>query len=98
LDKRFPEDTVVRFNYLPALRGQIALSHNEVPKAVEFLQAATPYELGTYAVLYPAYVRGEAYLAAHHGSEAAAEFQKILNHRGIVVNDFYRRTRAPPNR
>jgi tetratricopeptide (TPR) repeat protein len=86
LDKRFPEDTVVRFNYLPALRGQIALSHNEVPKAVEFLQAAS-YELGTYAVLYPTYVRGEAYLATHHGSEAAAEFQKILDHRGIVLNE-----------
>jgi tetratricopeptide (TPR) repeat protein len=87
LDKRFPEDTVVRFNYLPALRGQIALNRNDVPKSFEFLQAATPYELGGYAGLYPAYVRGEAYLAANRGSEAAAEFQKILDHRGIVLND-----------
>ena len=87
LDKRFPEDTVVRFNYLPALRGQIALNRNDVPKSLEFLQAATPYELGGYAGLYPAYVRGEAYLAANRGSEAAAEFQKILDHRGIVEND-----------
>jgi tetratricopeptide (TPR) repeat protein len=87
LDKRFPEDTIVRFIYLPVLRGQIALSRKEIPKALEFLQAATPYELGDYAVLYPAYVRGEAFLDAHHGGEAAAEFQKILNHRGIVVND-----------
>ncbi len=87
LDKRFPEDTIVQFNYLPALRGQIALDRNGVPKAIEFLQAATPYELGVYAGLYPAYVRGEAYLAANRGSEAAAEFQKILDHRGIVVND-----------
>ena len=60
LDKRFPEDTVVWFNYLPALRGQIALNRNDVPKSLEFLQAATPYELGGYAGLYPAYVRGEA--------------------------------------
>ena len=87
LDKRFPDDTVVRFNYLPALRGQIALNRNDVSKSFEFLQAATPYELGGYAGLYPAYVRGEAYLAANRGSEAAAEFQKILDHRGIVEND-----------
>ena len=58
------------------------------------LQAATPYQLGEpgqalFAFLngYPLYVRGEAYLAARHGSEAAAEFQKILDHRGIVVNE-----------
>jgi len=87
LDKRFPEDTVVRFSYLPALRGRIALSHNDVPKAIEFLQAAIPYELGGYAGLVPAYLRGEVYIAAHRGSEAAAEFQKILDHRGIVGND-----------
>jgi eukaryotic-like serine/threonine-protein kinase len=87
LDKRFPEDTVVRFSYLPALRGRIALSHNDVPKAIEFLQAAIPYELGGYAGLFPAYLRGEVYIAAHSGSEAAAEFQKILDHRGIVGND-----------
>jgi tetratricopeptide (TPR) repeat protein len=87
LDKRFPEDTVVRFSYLPALRGRIALSHNDVPKAIEFLQAAIPYELGGYAGLFPAYLRGEVYIAAHRGSEAAAEFQKILDHRGIVGND-----------
>jgi len=87
LGKRFPLDTIVRFNYLPTLRAQLALSQNDPLKAIEFLQSASPYELGTVgnACLFPVYVRGEAYLAAHQGSEAAAEFQKILDHRGIVV-------------
>jgi len=83
LAKRFPEDTIVRFNYLPTLHAQLALTSNEPSKAIEALQAATSYELGT---LYPVYVRGEAYLAARQGSKAADEFQKILDHRGIVVN------------
>jgi eukaryotic-like serine/threonine-protein kinase len=89
LDARFPEDTIVQFNYLPNLHAQVALSRNEGSQAIESLEAATPYELGDvgYASLYPVYVRGEAYLAAHQGREAAAEFQKILDHRGIVVND-----------
>jgi hypothetical protein len=62
-------------------------------KAVEALQTAAPYELGSpgagalATALYPIYVRGEAYLASNHGGEAAAEFQKILDHRGIVVNE-----------
>jgi Flp pilus assembly protein TadD len=86
LDKTFPEDTVVRFNYLPTLHAQLALRRNDTAKAIEVLQAARPYELGDVGnfSLYPVYVRGEAYLAAHQGSEAAAEFQKILDHRGIV--------------
>ncbi len=88
LDKKFPEDTVVRFNYLPTLHAQLALRRNDTAKAIEVLQAARPYELGDVGnfSLYPVYVRGEAYLAAHQGSEAAAEFQKILDHRGIVRN------------
>ena len=87
LDKRFPENTIVRFNYLPMIRAQIALSHHDAPEAIELLQPAIPYELGAYAALDPAYVRGEAYIAEHQGNEAAVEFQKILDHRGIVVND-----------
>jgi tetratricopeptide (TPR) repeat protein len=87
LAKGFPEDTIVQFNYLPTLRAQLALSRNDASKAIEVLQAAVPYELGSYCALYPAYVRGQAYLAAHQGSEATAEFQKILTHRGIVVYD-----------
>jgi DNA-binding winged helix-turn-helix (wHTH) protein/Flp pilus assembly protein TadD len=92
--KRFPEDTVVQFNYLPTLRARIALLRSNPQQALESLQAAAPYELGLPALsfynwpnLYPIYVRGEAYLAAQKGSEAGAEFQKILDHRGIVLNE-----------
>ena len=63
-------------------------------ESIENLRAAAPYELGqtttsTYdwTALYPVYVRGEAYLAAHRSNEAAAEFQKILDHRGLVLNE-----------
>lgn len=95
LERRFPEDTAVRFNYLPVLRALLALNRSEPGKAVELLQDATPYEQGTppssfygfFGTFYPVYVRGEAYLAARRGGEAAAEFQKILDHRGIVVSD-----------
>ena len=92
LAKRFPADTVVLFNYLPTIRALLALRRNDSSKAIETLQAAAPYELGSSGTssfapsLYPVYVRGEAYLVAHQGGEAAAEFQKILDHRGIVVN------------
>jgi len=94
LNKRFPEDTVVQFNYLPTLRAKIALLRSNPQQALDAVGAAAPYELGLPAFsfynwpnLYPVYVRGEAYLAAHKGSEAAAEFQKILDHRGIVLNE-----------
>jgi predicted Zn-dependent protease len=94
LAKRFPEDTGVQLNYLPTLRAKIALLHSNPQQALDILRIAAPYELGLSAVgiynwsnLYPVYVRGEAYLAAHQGNEAAAEFQKILDHRGIVLNE-----------
>jgi len=89
LAERFPEDTIVRFNYLPTIRAQLALNRNNSTKATETLQVASPYELGAvwYGVLYPVYVRGQAFLSGHRGSEAATEFQKILDHRGIVGNE-----------
>jgi eukaryotic-like serine/threonine-protein kinase len=89
LGKPFPEDTLIQFNFLPTLQAQLALNRNDAVKAVEILQPAAGYELGDVGAtsLYPIFVRGEAYLAAHQGSEAAAEFQKILDHRGIVVNE-----------
>jgi eukaryotic-like serine/threonine-protein kinase len=86
LGSRFPKDTIVEFNYLPMLHAQIALNQNEAGKAVEALRSALPYELGERTVLYPAYVRGKAYLASRKGSAAAVEFQKILDHRGVVLN------------
>jgi predicted Ser/Thr protein kinase/Flp pilus assembly protein TadD len=86
LDKRFPEHTIVQFNYLPTIHAQLALNHKDSSKAVDALLKAAPYELGSVGGLYPTYVRGEAYLVVHKGIEAAAEFQKILDHRGVVVN------------
>jgi tetratricopeptide (TPR) repeat protein len=98
LSRRFPEDTIVRFTYLPTLCALLALKRSQPANAVELLQTAIPYEGGTPIEggsefllgarnLYPAYVRGVAYLAARRGREAAAEFQKILDHRGIAVCD-----------
>ena len=95
LEKRFPEDSSSRFSYVPTLRALLALNHGDPTKAIELLRISVPYELSTplcsavgfFGNLYPVYVRGEAYLAAHQGAEAAAEFQKILDHRAIVVSD-----------
>ena len=95
LETRFPEDTVVQFSYLPTIRARLALNQGDAPKAIELLQTAVPHELGVppssmsglFGALYPIYMRGEAYLAAHRADEAAAEFQKVLDHPGIVVAD-----------
>ena len=95
LEKRFPEDTSVQFNYLPALRALLALNHREPQTALELLQIVVPYELAVPAIdyneffggLYPVYVRGEAFMVSNHASQAIAEFQKILDHRGLVAGD-----------
>jgi hypothetical protein len=95
LERRFPEDTSVKYTYLPTLRALFALNRRDSANAIELLQVAVPYELampgiafvGFFGGLYPAYVRGEAFLAGRQGAAAAAEFQKILDHRGIVVAD-----------
>jgi len=86
LGRRFPDGTIVQFNYLPTIRAQIALSHRDASSAIQLLRSAAPYELGNvwWASLGPIYVRGEAYLAEHRGVEAAGEFQRVLDHRGIV--------------
>ena len=90
--KRFPEDTIVQVNYLPSLLGQLAVLHRDGPKAIELLQPSARYELGTQGAsviiaLYPVWVRAEAYRMSGEGSEAAREFQKILDHRGLVQNE-----------
>jgi serine/threonine protein kinase/tetratricopeptide (TPR) repeat protein len=95
LAKRFPEDTPVQFEYLPVLRALFALHHESPAEAIDRLQTALPYDFampGTaffakFGGLYPAYVRGLAYMKARRGREAAAEFQKMLDHRGIVLAD-----------
>ena len=92
LAKRFPDDTVAQFNYLPTIHAAAALSGGSATKAIEALAPAAQYELGSPAellnfALYPVYLKGGAYVAARQGSAAAAEFQKIINHPGAVGND-----------
>jgi DNA-binding winged helix-turn-helix (wHTH) protein len=87
LAKRFPEDTLVRFSYLPTLRAQAALSAKDSLKTLEAMQIASPYGSGGSAMApYPVYVCGLAYSRLGQHREAAVEFQEILNHPGIVVN------------
>jgi tetratricopeptide (TPR) repeat protein len=93
LNQRFPLDTQMQSLWLPAIRAQLALDRKNPADALNELQAvALPIELGqimfvaNLSCLYPTYIRGEAYLAAGQGKEAAAEFQKIIDHSGIVWN------------
>jgi eukaryotic-like serine/threonine-protein kinase len=94
LEKRFPEDTCVRFTYLPIHRALLALNYGDSAGAIKQLQTAAPYDLaipgswfGFFGNLYSPYVRGEADIAERHDAEAAVEFQKILDHPGIVFTD-----------
>jgi eukaryotic-like serine/threonine-protein kinase len=96
LEKRFPEDTFVKFTYAPVLRASAALGRGKSADSVERLQITVPYELAVNGLnfvhfylggLHSAYVRGEAFIALHRYAEAAAEFQKILDHQGIVGLD-----------
>jgi eukaryotic-like serine/threonine-protein kinase len=84
LGRRFPDDTILHQVTIPCVRALIELERNAPAKAIEALQAATPYELGTAQGLFPIYIRGLAYLQAKRGAEAAAEFQKMVDHRGIT--------------
>jgi len=87
LAKSLPENTKAQFIWLPTIRAQLALNRKDARKAIEVLQTVAPYELGIAGRLYPVYVRGVAYVAARQGTEAAAEFQEILDHRGVVGNE-----------
>jgi tetratricopeptide (TPR) repeat protein len=91
LDNGFPQDTIVQGYWLPSIRAAIELKTKNASRAVEILGPAAPYELGQcepfqIGMMYPIYLRGEAYLLARRGKEAAAEFQKISDHRGLVLN------------
>jgi serine/threonine protein kinase/Tfp pilus assembly protein PilF len=91
LEKSDPLNTVLKLYWLPTIKAAVELPGGNSAQALLFLEAAAPYELGEpppvqEGTLYPAYLRGEAYLAAHNGTAAAAEFQKFLDHRGIVIN------------
>lgn len=91
LNKRFPQDTFVQFDILPTLRALSALNQHDAPAALEELRKAEPYELSPpnslIGALYPIYIRGLALIAAHRAPEAAHEFQRILDHPGIVGSD-----------
>jgi eukaryotic-like serine/threonine-protein kinase len=87
LNNRFPEDTIAQLSYLPMIHAAASLRSSNTGKAIEMLAAAAPYELGVGFSLYPVYLRGEACLAAKQGSAAAVEFQKILDHPGVVANE-----------
>jgi hypothetical protein len=90
LARRFPLDTQIQSVWLPTIDAQLALVRKKPAAAIDRLQAAAPMEFGYIpftngvSCLYPVYVRGEAYLAAGSGSAAAGEYQKILDHRGII--------------
>ena len=90
LDKTFPLDTLVQRYWLPTIRAGVALERKDPKRAIELLKVASTIELGMPTnltiFLCPVYLRGEAYLMLHDGNAAAAEFQKFIDHRGIVVN------------
>jgi tetratricopeptide (TPR) repeat protein len=91
--KAYPLDTMLQFFHLPSIRAAAALRRGDAAKAKDFTERARPYELATPSTpptdlraLYPSYIRGQAYLAMHRGNDAAAEFQRILDHRGLNGN------------
>jgi predicted Zn-dependent protease len=91
LNKDFPQNTVAQGYWLPSIHAAIEINGKNAAGAVEILQTAVPYELGQcepfqLGMLYPTYLRGQAYLLGHQGKEAAAEFRRIIDHRGIVLN------------
>jgi ATP/maltotriose-dependent transcriptional regulator MalT len=93
LAERYPLNTAINRYWLPTIYASIDIQRGKTTKALEDLETATQYELGSplpqFEVggsLYPVYVRGEVYLLLHKGKEAAAEFQKFLAHRGVALN------------
>ena len=91
LEKENPENTFLKFYWLPAIRTAMEIHRNNAGKAIEILEPVMPYELGEPSIfllgtLYPAYLRGEAYLQLHKANEAESEFRKLIDYRGIVLN------------
>ncbi len=91
LMKSYAANTLLKLYWLPTINAAIALNKGNSSQALEYLEAVAPYELGEpppfqEGTLYPPYLRGQAYLLRHNGTAAAAEFQKVLDHRGIVLN------------
>ena len=86
LDKAMPLDTSFQHYWKPAIRATMAMDNKNPKEAIELLQVASPYDLGTMGSMDPAYLRGQAYLRLGNGSAAAAEFEKIIEHPGIARN------------
>ena len=90
LEKTFPLDTLVQRYWLPTIRAGVALERQDPYRAIELLKVPSTIELGQITqptiFLCPAYLRGEAYIMLHDGNRAAAEFQKFIDHRGLVGN------------
>ena len=85
LVKRYPKDTFVNTTWLPTIQAALEIKRGNTEQAVQLLQAARRFEMGLDAGAWAAYVRGLAYLRARAGTEAMAEFQKIIDHRGVVA-------------
>jgi serine/threonine protein kinase/tetratricopeptide (TPR) repeat protein len=88
--KQFPLNTMLNRYWVPTLRAVAEINNNNPTKAIELLEEVAPYELGEppplSGTLYPVYIRGQAYLLLHQGNQSAAEFQKFIDHRGVVVS------------
>jgi DNA-binding winged helix-turn-helix (wHTH) protein/tetratricopeptide (TPR) repeat protein len=85
LEKQYPLDVKLRMILLPTVEAAIQLNSGDAAQALATLEATLPYEFVT--VLYPAYLRGQTQLSAHNSTAAVAEFQKLLDHPGVVLND-----------
>ena len=90
LERDYPANTLLKLYWLPTIKAAVELKQNNPSQALVDLEAAAPYEQGqsgvNIACLYPAYIRGEAYLKAHNGAAAAIEYQKLIDHPGVVQN------------
>jgi tetratricopeptide (TPR) repeat protein len=91
LEKGYPSDTMLKLYWIPTINAAIELDKGNSSQSLFLLEGLAPYELASppqqiSGTLYPAYLRGEAYLLTHNGTAAAAEFQKLLDHRGLVLN------------
>jgi predicted Zn-dependent protease len=89
LNNDFPVSTALQYYWIPTIRAELELNRRTAEAAIELLQKTVPFELGVpppVGALYPVYVRGQAYLATGNGAAASAEFQKILDHTGLVAN------------
>jgi predicted Zn-dependent protease len=89
--KEYPDDTTIKYSIAPSIEAYNLIHQNKASEAIALLEPSQKYELAArYAVYWVMYARGSAYLQLHDGAKAAAEFQKILDHRGLnIVSGLY---------